>query len=104
MTILYLLILAALFGFLEWLLLKKSPEKLSYDIRPQNSRVEALEPFTVVSEIVAQSACEPSGATCIVTFVGAIQTVECAQSVHAYQRVNPSDGCTHIVELRCVAG
>ncbi len=50
MTILYLLILAALFGFLEWLLLKKSPEKLSYDIRPQNSRVEALEPFTVVSE------------------------------------------------------
>ena len=49
MTILYLLILAALFGFLEWLLLKKSPEKLSYDIRPQNSRVEAGEPFTVVS-------------------------------------------------------
>ena len=50
MTILYLLILAALFGLLEWYLLKKAPEKLGYDIQPQVSRVEPGEPFTVVSE------------------------------------------------------
>jgi len=50
MTVLYLIILAALVAFLEWYLLKHSPENLSYSIEPQVSRVEPGEPFTVVSE------------------------------------------------------